>query len=143
MYNYIGKKILNLILIVIVVISISGCTEKISHKNELSHEDKLLLNDFIAKQKQKLPVAINAKVDWIDLYSKENTINYVYIVNLEFLDDRTINNLKNTNYSVQKKMEVCKILEGVFDGDVEVAYQYLNKNRKEILKFKFDKKMCI
>jgi hypothetical protein len=128
------------ILIFIIPFYLISCSKVV--KNHTDPDDQELIKYFINDQKKKLPVFINEKMNWIDVYSENEKIIYVYKINMLNLDDRVINQFKKTNYSPSKINEICNTMLNTFYSDIELEYKYINVNNRYLFDLNFKKSDC-
>lgn len=120
---------------------LSGCLN-VDKKSGLTFEDQEIMTDFILGQKKKLPRSIDCCTTWVDVYQNKNKLVYLYKMNVESVDDKTIQEIKNKHYSKHKVDEICGMIMGVFESPVEFSYQIINKKNENLFQMTFTQELC-
>lgn len=128
----------NIFLYVLLILFFSGCGVRQDFNG--NHEVEIM--DFITSQKEKLPKQVDINTDWVDIKTESNKIIYVYKLRMDYVSKNDILRIKNYYNYGRKNIEICNLVNNIFDGDIIYEYLYLNSSNKFIFKVDFSKKNC-
>lgn len=129
------------IYIILILFFITSCSNT-NFREDKDFSDKELISGFVKDSKKRLPKSINVKTKWIDVFEGEEKIVYVYQIEEEYISQEVIDQIKKANYSSKKIDEVCQLIVGTFYNPIDIEYEFININKVNFLKLKFNKGMC-
>ncbi len=127
--------------VIVLSLFLFGCLN-VDKVSKLSVEDQKIMTDFISSQKKKLPRSLDCCTTWVDVYQNENNLVYLYKMNVEEIDSKKIQEIKNKHYSQEKMEEICGMITGVFEIPVVFEYRVVNNKNKDLFQITFTEEYC-
>jgi hypothetical protein len=135
-------------LLLFLSITLNGCGENsffnLDKGKELIKVEELnAIDEFVKKQKGKLPVQVDFYTVWVDIKFVDNKIVYVYMISSNKISNQQIDAMRKYYYSDPKKSELCKAIKGLLNIKIIYEYMYINVKGEELATIPFDEKMCL
>ncbi|MEG6548350.1 hypothetical protein V6C59_21065 [Acinetobacter bereziniae] len=130
---------LKFILLLNVFFLVCACTQL---KSSNDYDEIRLMDEYVEKQRKKLPIKNYELTKWVDIYREGNKMIYVYQLDKIDVNASQLNDIKKRYNSIERKKEFCKMIEKVINNPIILETKLLDVDSKILISVSFKSEDC-